>query len=135
MSPITANSYDIRDSAFGRAYGDSITIFEHFAKKKNAHLLARFGSAVRYAGTAFSGGEENILNGFPWSKLRDQAQIVDVGSGIGHVALTLSEAFPQIRIVLQDLPDVIREAKLVSSTLSSVNQELSLDLEYSSFVG
>lgn len=54
------------------------------------------------------------MNGYPWSKLRDQAQIVDVGSGIGHVALTLAEALPQIRVVLQDLPNVIREAKTVS---------------------
>lgn len=114
LSPATANSYDIRDAPFGLAFGDGITIFEHFSKKRNAPALARFGAGVRFAGKAFSGGEDNILNGYPWLNLRDQAVVVDVGAGIGQVSLTICEAIPHVRIVVQDLKDVIREAKPVS---------------------
>ncbi|GAA5947925.1 hypothetical protein JCM3765_007031 [Sporobolomyces pararoseus] len=111
LSPSTSFSYDIRAAPFGMAYGNGITIFEHFSKKRNAHFLARFSSAVKFAGTAFSGGEDSILCGFPFSKLKDQAVVVDVGAGIGQVSLTISETYPQVRVVVQDLADVIREAK------------------------
>lgn len=116
LSPGTSFSYDIRAAPFGIAYGDGVTIFEHFSRKRNAHLLARFSSGVKFAGTAFSGGVDNILCGYPFANLRDQAVVVDVGAGIGQVSLTISEAIPHVRVVVQDLKDVIREARPVSST-------------------
>ncbi|GAA6022293.1 hypothetical protein JCM11491_005254 [Sporobolomyces phaffii] len=111
LSPATADSYDIRAAPFGVAYGDGVTIFEHFSDPRHAPFLARFSAGVRFAGHAFSGGVDNILEGYPWSNLRDQAVVVDVGAGIGQVSLTISEAVPHVRVVVQDLKDVIREAK------------------------
>ena len=39
---------------------------------------------------------------------------MDVGSGIGNVALEVSRIRPDLRIVLEDRPQVIEKAKTVS---------------------
>jgi 16S rRNA G1207 methylase RsmC len=41
--------------------------------------------------------------------------MVDVGGGVGHVALSLARLYPRLRIVLQDRAEVIVHAQAVSS--------------------
>ena len=64
-----------------------------------------------------------VPSAYEWSKLPAQSVIVDVGGGIGSESLQLVREFPYFRIVVQDLPAVIEEAKKASCglTLASVN--------------
>lgn len=39
--------------------------------------------------------------------------LVDVGGGVGHVALSLARSYPNLRIVLQDRAEVIAQAVAV----------------------
>lgn len=41
----------------------------------------------------------------------DGASVCDVGSGIGAVTLQLAKAYPTLQLKLQDLPNVILQAK------------------------
>ncbi|KAK0441263.1 O-methyltransferase-domain-containing protein [Desarmillaria tabescens] len=52
-----------------------------------------------------------IINEYPWVTLRDGATMCDVGGGIGSISMQLAEAYPHLRIVLQDLPAPIQNAK------------------------
>jgi len=50
---------------------------------------------------------------FDWKSLPTGSVVVDVGGGVGTVSLSLARDFPDLQIVLQDLPSVIEEAKKV----------------------
>jgi hypothetical protein len=43
--------------------------------------------------------------------LEEGAVLVDVGGGIGHLSLTIAKRYPKLRVVIQDLPHTVDEAK------------------------
>lgn len=49
-----------------------------------------------------------LLNGYPWA---DKQLIVDVGGSHGTIMINIARAFPHIKCIVQDLPDVIQEGK------------------------
>ncbi len=52
--------------------------------------------------------------GFPFGSLPEGSKLVDVGGGVGTAALILTEAFPNLAIIVQDRPEVINgEARAV----------------------
>ncbi|KAE9394245.1 S-adenosyl-L-methionine-dependent methyltransferase [Gymnopus androsaceus JB14] len=53
------------------------------------------------------------LNAFEWGKLPKGSKIVDIGGGIGNVFFPVAEQFPELNIVIQDLPGVVGNAKKV----------------------
>ena len=44
--------------------------------------------------------------GFPWHSLPQDSVVVDVGGGIGSTSLLLAHAFPHLRFLVQDRPQV-----------------------------
>ena len=48
---------------------------------------------------------------FPWKELGDNATVCDVAGGIGNISLQLAKAHPNLRLILQDLPERIQQAK------------------------
>ena len=53
----------------------------------------------------------NTTIGFPWKSLPEGTTVCDVGGGIGHITMHFAKACPQIRVVLQDLPPTVEQAK------------------------
>lgn len=56
-------------------------------------------------------GYKNVIDGYDWAALGN-ATIVDVGGGIGTASKTLAKVFPQLTFVVEDLPDVIKNAEV-----------------------
>ena len=52
-----------------------------------------------------------LTSGFPWKSLPEGTTVCDVGGGIGHITLHFAKACPQIRVVLQDLPPTVEQAR------------------------
>ena len=48
---------------------------------------------------------------FPWQELGTGATVCDVGGGVGNMSLQLAKAHPNLRLILQDLPERIQQAK------------------------
>ena len=48
---------------------------------------------------------------FPWKELGDGATVCDVAGGIGNMSLQLAKTYPNLRLILQDLPQRIQQAK------------------------
>ena len=48
---------------------------------------------------------------FPWKELGNGATVCDVAGGIGNISLQLAKAHPNLRLILQDLPERIQQAK------------------------
>jgi ubiquinone/menaquinone biosynthesis C-methylase UbiE len=58
-----------------------------------------------------------IESGFPWGSLPKNSLIVDVGGGIGSVALKIAKVHPHLRMVIQDRPMVIEKGEDVCHAL------------------
>ena len=55
------------------------------------------------------------LAAFDWASLPAGAFVVDVGGGIGKSGRAIVESHPSVKVVVQDLPEVIEDAKKVSA--------------------
>jgi hypothetical protein len=67
--------------------------------------------------------------GYDWSSLKNGETIVDVGGGIGSSTMILAKKFPELKFIVQDLPDTIDQGRTVST--GHPNCLMSLISEYS----
>ena len=51
-----------------------------------------------------------LLEGYPWEDI-GTGVVVDVGGSQGSVAISIAQRFPQLKCVVQDLPEVVEEGK------------------------
>jgi hypothetical protein len=52
-----------------------------------------------------------LVQDFPWKDMPSGTTFCDVGGGVGSVSMKLANAHPHLKITLQDLPDVIEQAR------------------------
>ena len=52
---------------------------------------------------------------YPWGELPYNTTICDIGSGSGHIPLSILKTFPSLKAIMQDLPPVLEDAKEVSN--------------------
>ncbi|GAA5864154.1 hypothetical protein JCM8547_005156 [Rhodosporidiobolus lusitaniae] len=95
LDPKTSHSQSPEQAAIVRALNLEKSAWEYFATDDVAG--PRFSAAMR----------------FPFDSLPRDALVVDVGSGIGGVSLELIKTAPHLKLVLQDRPSVIEQAKMV----------------------
>ena len=71
----------------------------------------QFSKAMQFYSAGVPGySETHLVQGYDWHAL-DAGTVVDVGGGGGHVSEALCKAYPQLNIVVEDLPNVIAAAK------------------------
>lgn len=78
-------------------------MFDIFADDPNR--AARFGLLFSKPDPTADG----LLNDYPWA---DKKTVVDVGGSYGSVAISIAERFPDIKCIVQDLPDTVAEGAL-----------------------
>ncbi|GAA6057243.1 hypothetical protein JCM3770_003819 [Rhodotorula araucariae] len=107
LSPNTAHSYSASETALAKAFGIDTPVWQHWAKPENASALHRFSYAMK--GTqAMQNGKS--VGGFPWQALPQDALVVDVGGGVGSLDLEILKVAPQVKVIVQDRPEVVPEA-------------------------
>jgi len=79
-------------------------------------LLAGKGSGVTKFANAMTGFSEVVgrsmhIKAFPWNSLTAGSTVVDYGGGNGHSTMDVLRAFPHLKVIVQDLPAVVEEAK------------------------
>ncbi|KAL9620385.1 MAG: hypothetical protein Q9160_005085 [Pyrenula sp. 1 TL-2023] len=52
----------------------------------------------------------SLVEGYPWSSLPEGSIVVDVGGSEGHASLAIAEVNPHLRLIVQDLPQVVKGA-------------------------
>ena len=78
--------------------------------EENPLRMNRFKDAMSFLQT-FPGLENSyVLKGFDWASLGN-GLIVDVGGSHGLVSMDIAREFPSLCFVVQDLPNVIEDAK------------------------
>ena len=55
----------------------------------------------------------NRLLEYPWHDLPAESSVCDVGSGVGTVTLELAKTYPHMKLILQDMPSVLKYAQEV----------------------
>ena len=50
-----------------------------------------------------------LLDGFPWAELGQDATVVDVGGGYGHISIALARRYPSLRCLVQDRPEIVAQ--------------------------
>lgn len=83
-------------------------MFEVFEEKPER--LSRFKDAMTFLHTSPGLQKSYVLNGFDWASLGN-GLIVDVGGSHGLVSQEIAREFPSLSFVVQDLPNVIEDAK------------------------
>ncbi|KAH7312620.1 putative O-methyltransferase [Stachybotrys elegans] len=87
--------------------------------EKEPERARRFGGAMSFFTTGPGYSLQHLSKGYPWSSL-GAATVVDIGGSHGDVAFELARSFPDLRLIVQDLPKVIAGA----------NQQSGLNVEF-----
>lgn len=61
-----------------------------------------------------------LVDSYPWMALAPGAKVVDVGGGQGHASIGISQKFPELQFVVQDVPDVVEAARKLRSVPDAV---------------
>ncbi|KAJ7634571.1 S-adenosyl-L-methionine-dependent methyltransferase [Roridomyces roridus] len=117
-------------SAFMREFG--CKLFEFYRLPEQKERATRFNQGmIAYASINGAGLLSQV---YPWASLPTDAVVCDVGGGYGHITIDLLKKFPQLKIVVQDLPEVIEEGKKIleaskdfDSSLTGRVQHIPLD--------
>ncbi|KDR83075.1 hypothetical protein GALMADRAFT_263497 [Galerina marginata CBS 339.88] len=107
--PMTAKSGEPDASPFARAMGRKETLWQFYERPEEAFRQRRFGIAMQGV-KAFQPAAAS-LDAFDWEGLPSGAVVVDVGGGVGTSSLFLAKTFPELQVIVQDLPGVIQEAE------------------------
>ncbi|RPA83359.1 S-adenosyl-L-methionine-dependent methyltransferase [Ascobolus immersus RN42] len=113
------NSKDPSKSAFSLAHNTDQTLFEWITKPEQQETLAGFNKGM--IGTS-KYSIEALSKAYPWNTL-GHGTLIDVGGGQGHVSLAILSANPELKITVQDLPEVIEHSKESSPARGKVTFE------------
>ncbi|KAL5536454.1 hypothetical protein ACEPAF_276 [Sanghuangporus sanghuang] len=94
--------------------------FEFFDRPTEEYCRKRCATVV--AGANRTHIPASILSGFDWACLPDRGIVVDVGGGLGHVALEIAKANPSLQIVIEDRQLVVEQAVTVNNSPSHVSE-------------
>ncbi|RAK99956.1 S-adenosyl-L-methionine-dependent methyltransferase [Aspergillus ibericus CBS 121593] len=74
----------------------------------------RFFSTMAYETELQDRSNTVLVNSYPWSSLRPngtQATVVDLGGSRGVTATALAQSVPNLKVIVQDIPSMIKGAK------------------------
>ena len=109
------NSEEHSDSPWNRRNQTEL----HFFKFLDNHprRSTNFALSMQLVSKRPENSPAHLIHGYPWGDLGD-AKVVDVGGSNGAHAKALSEAFPELMIVVQDLAGTIGEVSEGSGRMS-----------------
>lgn len=98
-------SKERNETGYQLAYGR--TLYDTLAQDPVKH--ARYDNAMGAHAGDVSYSVKPIIDNFDWAGL-GQATVVDVGGGVGTVSKALAKAFPSLSFVVEDQPEVVKNA-------------------------
>jgi len=100
---------DSRKSAFNRAFNTNKNFFE-YVYTEDKPMGARFSQAMTAAGT-YRGPYNLVAVYEPLRAAPKGTTLVDMGGGIGHVAIAAAQKFPNLKCVVQDIGAAVGEGR------------------------
>ncbi|KAF4990515.1 hypothetical protein FGRMN_8415 [Fusarium graminum] len=109
----------------GLSFFDYLKTKPDFNESFHAFMKSR---AVSHTGS----NAEHLLGAFDWKSL-GQGKVVDVGGSSGSTAIMLAKAYPELKLVIEDLLEPLKTAKARVSELSEDVRSRIEILEYDFF--
>ncbi|KAK8058409.1 hypothetical protein PG994_008857 [Apiospora phragmitis] len=97
---------DKSHTAHNVAFNHDLSFFEYMSQEPVLH--ERFAGYMRAISTDHGTNVKHVVSGLDWGRSPNDL-IVDVGGSTGHSSIALAEAYPNLRFIVQDLPEVIKE--------------------------
>ncbi|KAH9938260.1 S-adenosyl-L-methionine-dependent methyltransferase [Fomitopsis serialis] len=138
MDPVKSRATAPNQSAFQEAVGTDLTFWEwceQGVEQPDGTVQPRplhktFSMAMMATGQIVS---SSISSDYPWAAL-GSATVVDVGGGVGSMAMELAAQFPQLRFVVADRGPVIEQGQaLWMSKMPSAIQDGRVSLQAQDF--
>ncbi|KAF2235900.1 S-adenosyl-L-methionine-dependent methyltransferase [Viridothelium virens] len=85
-------------------------LFEFYSQPGKEKETVQFGNLMKAYGDTEGFGLELYVYGYDWGAL-GEATVVDVGAGHGQISCAIAREFPQLKLIVQDLPKVIAQAE------------------------
>jgi hypothetical protein len=101
-------SPEANESGFSNAFDTKLSVFEFY--KQDPVRGARFAKCMHYQTKGDSLSIKNVVRGFDWAAL-GPVTVVDIAGSLGHCSVAIVEAAPQIKCIVQDLPNVVAVAQ------------------------
>ncbi|KAI0517276.1 sterigmatocystin 8-O-methyltransferase [Xylaria bambusicola] len=89
------------ETAYNIAFGTELPFFDHLAL--DAANAAEFAGYMRNVTTSEAMDVKHLVNGYHWAGL-GRGPVVDVGGSTGNAAIALARGFPELTVIVQDLP-------------------------------
>ncbi|SJL09409.1 uncharacterized protein ARMOST_12787 [Armillaria ostoyae] len=105
QDPSFAYSEDHVKAPFNYAVKTDLPFWQWLDLPENEYERRKFGLAMTCAPL------HSMLEGFEWGLLPKNSVVVDVGGGVGMATLPVAKAFPDLRIVIQDRPKFVEDAR------------------------
>lgn len=85
--------------------------------ESNPAVRERFSKIMTFMSKAPVMANEHVARGFDWAGLPSGSVVVDVAGNMGHCSVPIAETNAGIRIIVQDLPKIITNAKDPSTSV------------------
>lgn len=76
----------------------------------NPARAERFAEAMSFFNNSPGLEVKHVVDNYDWAALGEDATVVDIGGSHGDVAISLARQYPNLRCIVQDLPEVIATA-------------------------
>lgn len=96
-------------TAHNMAEGTKVPFFTTLGR--DPERMSRFASAMGIMKDMPGFQPAAALEAYDWDKLGGNATVVDVGGSRGDFAVALTQRYTNLSVVVQDLPDVVREGR------------------------
>ncbi|KAL2671425.1 fusarubin cluster-methyltransferase [[Neocosmospora] mangrovei] len=97
------------ETAYNLVHDTDLTFFEHL--KSRPDLNEGFDAFMKSRAVSHTGSNvEHLLEAFDWKAL-GEAKVVDVGGSSGSTATMLATTYPKLKLVVEDLPGPVKNAR------------------------
>ncbi|KAF7333786.1 hypothetical protein MVEN_02335400 [Mycena venus] len=104
---------------FKKAFGTEEPVFVYMQHQENAYRRLRLGigmqgmSQTEVPDVIFRGMALSLTIGFDWGALSAGSVLADIGGGHGHLAMSIAQKHPNLRVVIQDFERTLDGAKIL----------------------
>nr|ANM86343.1 putative sterigmatocystin 8-O-methyltransferase [Cladonia uncialis subsp. uncialis]AUW31211.1 putative O-methyltransferase [Cladonia uncialis subsp. uncialis] len=84
--------------------------------KESKELTRQFASYMKNVTSGKGLSIRHLVTGYDWSSL-GEATVVDLGGSNGHASIGLAKVFPNLKFIVQDLPNTIETSRPDMTTL------------------
>lgn len=77
---------------------------------QNPDRARRFGGAMSFFTTGDGYSLRHLTEGYPWDSVKS-GTVIDLGGSHGDAAFALAKKYPDLKVIVQELPEVVANSK------------------------